>query len=78
MVPCREVYRSLSRTVPFTVGGDPGVCIAWVLLVTDVSVVALLGFEMGLGRGFGCRATAFLVGEIDCFPAEVMYRKYYL
>ena len=46
----------------FTVGGDPGVCIAWVLFVTDVSVVVLLGFEMGLGRGFGYRDTAFLVG----------------
>ena len=35
----------------------------WVLLVTDVSVVALLGFEMELGRVFGFRDTAFLVGE---------------
>jgi hypothetical protein len=32
MVPCRQVYRSLSHTVSFTVGGDPGVCFAWVPL----------------------------------------------
>ena len=59
MVPYREctdlsraLCHSLLREVP-----------VWVLPVTDVSVFALLGFEMGLGRVFGFRDTAFLVGE---------------
>ena len=45
-----------------TVGEEPGVCIALVFFVTDLSAVALLGFDMGLGRGVG-RDTASLVGE---------------